>query len=95
MSPRRIRSARWRLRSSAPSVTNLWLRSPNRSVLPRQMIAASCPPTAEATEVGVEDISLVRYQRGLAWPRDCWSPRECFGDGSDGSRDAARAMIVR
>ncbi len=45
--------------------------------------------------VGVEDISLVRYQRGLAWPRDCWSPRECFGDGSDGSRDAAGAMIVR
>ena len=39
--------------------------------------------------VGVEDISLVRYQRGLAWPRDRWSPRECFGDGSDGSRDAA------
>ena len=43
MSPRRIRSARWRLRSSAPSATNLWLRSPNRVLgYERQSVSGSC-----------------------------------------------------
>ena len=43
MSPRRIRSARWRLRSSAPSVTNLWLRSPNHDLgYDTQSVSGSC-----------------------------------------------------